>query len=342
MKLQKGLSLVELLVAITLGLVLMGGVIQILTSSQASYRDLTNQARMQETAKLALEYIMRDLRDIGYQGRCSSRNINEANAVFGGEKYSNSQQLIGWEENELSGVPADDRTVGNFEIDPAKVKDDTDIVLITVTQSEALCTVESDTGAAYRCNPKPETDKGTIWKFESADCTNTVIFAQSNAISAAATVVGNTGSANLENCTNKHFGNYSCGTPTTGNTDPSGASGGTYPPGSVGYPVIKIAYTIEPGTGSGVFALRRHSEDEPDAGSQKLIEGITDLQFSYGIDTDQDGQVERFANAAQINGGSLSFKEVVSISVDITVQNPEDADQTEVYSTSAQLRNRGL
>lgn len=72
---QKGLSLVELMIAITLGLILMAGVVQLFVSSKESFRIQQSTSGVQETGRLATEFINRDLRMggfTGFRGRMSS------------------------------------------------------------------------------------------------------------------------------------------------------------------------------------------------------------------------------------------------------------------------------
>ena len=63
---QLGLSLVELMVALVLGLVLMTGVIQVFLASRQTYATNEAMARMQENGRFALEFISRSARLAGY------------------------------------------------------------------------------------------------------------------------------------------------------------------------------------------------------------------------------------------------------------------------------------
>ncbi|PUA27958.1 MAG: hypothetical protein B0W54_15730 [Cellvibrio sp. 79] len=65
---QNGLSLVELMIAITLGLILMGGVIQLFLSSRESFQVQQSTSGIQESGRLASEFINRDLRMAGFTG----------------------------------------------------------------------------------------------------------------------------------------------------------------------------------------------------------------------------------------------------------------------------------
>lgn len=65
---QKGLSLVELMIAITLGLMLMAGVVQLFISSKDTFRTQQATSRVQETGRMAVEFISRDIRMAGFTG----------------------------------------------------------------------------------------------------------------------------------------------------------------------------------------------------------------------------------------------------------------------------------
>lgn len=65
---QSGLSLVELLVAVAISLVLLGGIYQIFFSSTTTYSVNTNLSRLQENARFALSFLERDVRQSGYRG----------------------------------------------------------------------------------------------------------------------------------------------------------------------------------------------------------------------------------------------------------------------------------
>lgn len=62
---QKGFSLIEVLIAIAIGLVLVSGIGTIYLGSHQTYRIQENSARMQETGRYALDYLGRSLRQAG-------------------------------------------------------------------------------------------------------------------------------------------------------------------------------------------------------------------------------------------------------------------------------------
>jgi type IV pilus assembly protein PilW len=70
---QGGLSLIELMIALLVGLLLLGGLIQIYVSSKQGYNAQEQLARMQESGRFAMDLITRDLRRAGYWG--GNRNL---------------------------------------------------------------------------------------------------------------------------------------------------------------------------------------------------------------------------------------------------------------------------
>ena len=68
LSLQRGVSLVELMVTIVVALLLLGGVIQVYLSNKQSYNAQEQLARMQESGRFAMALVTTDLRRSGYWG----------------------------------------------------------------------------------------------------------------------------------------------------------------------------------------------------------------------------------------------------------------------------------
>lgn len=66
---QSGLTLVELMIAMTIGLVLIGGTLFVYTSARGAYATNESYAMMQENARFALSVIEPDLELAGYWGQ---------------------------------------------------------------------------------------------------------------------------------------------------------------------------------------------------------------------------------------------------------------------------------
>lgn len=62
---QQGLTLIELMVALVLGLVLVGGVLNVFVANREAYRSTENLTRIQENARTGFDFMARDLREAG-------------------------------------------------------------------------------------------------------------------------------------------------------------------------------------------------------------------------------------------------------------------------------------
>ncbi len=72
---QNGLTLIEILVAMVIGLFLLAGVMQIFLGSQRSYRLQENLSRMQENGRFAMDFITRDIRMAGSMGCVETADV---------------------------------------------------------------------------------------------------------------------------------------------------------------------------------------------------------------------------------------------------------------------------
>ena len=65
---QRGLSLIELMIAMVIGLILLLGLVQVMTASRNAYQLSTGVARTQENSRFAVDFLQRDLRMAGHMG----------------------------------------------------------------------------------------------------------------------------------------------------------------------------------------------------------------------------------------------------------------------------------
>lgn len=102
---QTGLSIIELMIALLLGLLLMGGVIQIFLSSRQTYQTNTALSQVQESGRFALEFIAFDLRNAGYKGECLSKlNDLTPTTLTKDDRYVLSSGILGWDESSSTGT----------------------------------------------------------------------------------------------------------------------------------------------------------------------------------------------------------------------------------------------
>lgn len=68
-----GLSLIELMIAMVIGVILLLGLVQVMTASSAAYKLSAGVARTQENARFAMDFLQRDLRMAGHMGCVSDQ-----------------------------------------------------------------------------------------------------------------------------------------------------------------------------------------------------------------------------------------------------------------------------
>lgn len=80
---QRGLSLIELMIALLLSGLMIVGLVEIFSASRASYSLAQGAARVQESARFAFDFLQRDLRQAGQFG-CTS---DQAHFQYGGRGF---------------------------------------------------------------------------------------------------------------------------------------------------------------------------------------------------------------------------------------------------------------
>lgn len=93
---QKGFSIVELMVAMVLGLVLIGGVINIFLTNQQSFRSNEDLGRLQENARTSFELMARELRQAGGNACGASLTANVLN-------NAGANWAVNWDAGVLEG-----------------------------------------------------------------------------------------------------------------------------------------------------------------------------------------------------------------------------------------------
>ncbi len=77
---QRGLTMIELLVSITIGLLIVGAVLYVYLGSRGAYRSSRSTSRIQEAGHYGLDAMLNDVRQAGYIG-CGSRMALDGSAA---------------------------------------------------------------------------------------------------------------------------------------------------------------------------------------------------------------------------------------------------------------------
>lgn len=289
---QAGMTIVELLVAAVIGLIVLGGTLQIFMANRDSYRLQDAMAHVQENGRFAVEFLTRDIRMVGYTGCPATENVaNTLNnsgtdwwADFGGgglRGYAGDEVFDG----KAFGTGVADRIVGTEAI--AIRRGSTDNMYRVV--------MHSATAASFKLDALHNLQDGSVVLV--CDSEQASIFQVTNASSSNVTVVHNTGTGTPGNCTKGLGFPVVCtanGTPYTYGTDAMlhEFSAQAYYIGLSADGTSRSLYRIRLGTASSGTAVELLTEE--------LISGVEDIQIRYGEDTTDNGIPNRYVSASDV------------------------------------------
>jgi type IV pilus assembly protein PilW len=95
---QRGFSLVELMIAVALGIFLTGGMIALFVNSNQTYRVQENLSRLQENGHFATNFLTQDIRMADYWG-CLTSSVVITNRLNLGSDYDDFANAITATEN---------------------------------------------------------------------------------------------------------------------------------------------------------------------------------------------------------------------------------------------------
>jgi len=354
-KSQTGLTLIELLIAVVLGLVLSAGALLMFISNKQTATLQEQFAGVQENGRFATDILMREIRPVGYFG-CGSATpvvINTLKAGTGIESFDFSRGVYGyeasgggWANNNDGGSPDSDITdeaVAGTDILMFKVVEGADC---RVNNHEVKAALGGGCGCPYTKCLGQETDKLEVSAqcglaeddiVIISDCVNAAIFQITD-------VDTDSGVSEIQNKDD---------TNSPGNcTEELGSS---YVNGSIMKMYANIFMVKN--NASGVPSLYRYRNNV----EQELIEGVEDLQLTYGEDTSDNGAVNVYRTADNVS----DWDNVLSIrlnllvrSLDTILENAQtigidrdgdgatetvdtsDMRLRQVFSTTVVLRNR--
>ena len=324
-KKQGGMSLVELMVAITLSLILTLGIIQIFSSSKQTGRVQEALARLQENARFTLDILSRDLRMAGQLG-CNS-NADVRNSSDGQLDNSALGGLFGYEWSDTLAVAL---TGSNATPDAGTVVDNTDVIVVMAAGTGSVPATSNGTTIDAVVDDLAVGDPAIISDCESAD-----VFV----VDAVDT--------------------------TNGTTTAIQALSKDYAAGAELAPLHYTAYYLRVDDGERHLYRTYVNGISASAGisSDPLLSGIEDLQILYG-ETQNDGTIRYVAaDAAGLDMErvtSLRLHLLLATEEDNLATTPQtywfyDPDTNAVaehtatdrrlyrsFTTTIQLRNQGL
>ena len=301
---QKGFSLVELMVSITIGLILMAGVLSIFLSSRVTFSTNERTARLQENGRVALDLVTHDIRSAGYQGCARGVPVNNRLALPTSTNWNYIFPVQGYEN--ISGTLTP--TWVGAALSPLAVAD-SDVIVVRAAMRDGRST-------------RLETSMSTLTDDLKVMNTGT------GTLGAGVYMISDCNAADIFQVTA-----YTPGTPSTmahgtGVGSPGNAAddfGYLYQAGARIVQLQTIIYYvgIDPATSEPALYQKIGAN-----ASRLLIEGVQALQISYGEDTDND----RVANLYRAANDVVNWNNIISVNLSMLIRSEQYGTQLDKKS----------
>ena len=295
---QAGFGLVELMISITLGILLSTAVIQVFLATNSSSKIQDSMAVIQENARFAMRFLSREIRMAGYMG-CSSVGAAEFNNIAEPASevdFSPATALVGVDNvvsgNALNAIVGTDTVrlkrasdefltiTGNYAPDNANIQVEDNA--IGFVKSDYVLVSDCASGDVFRITNTPkEAGKGKA-TFTHANGSNS-----NNRLSKIYT-----GEAEVFGFETIDFFIRDTGRKSSG-----------------GNP-INALFIQQRGVGTGGVT----------PAPVELVEGVENMQLSYGVDNNGDLAVDAYQTAAAV----ADWSTVLSVRIQLTLYGLED------------------
>jgi len=305
---QKGMTLVELMIALVLGLVVTSAVIEIFLGSKQMYRLQDARARLQENGRYAIQHLTNNIRNAGYNG-CATRGgsvpITNTLNTSGDYLWDFATGIQGFNATASAAIwaPAMDAEI----ITPLSGSD----VLTIRTMNEPVIRVTAHPGgtppgsAAIQVNTQNQLERFDIVMV--TDCLTSAIFQITNANpNTSGTVTHNTGGAGIPGNATQALGK-----------DYTGAE------------LVKLttkSFYIRDDNGVPSLYQRISNND-----AVPLVEGVENMQILYGVDTNLDDAADQYLTANNVT----NWDNVLSVRVNLLLRTLADnlvVDSPQTYN----------
>jgi type IV pilus assembly protein PilW len=293
-KLQAGISLVEIMIALLIGLFLMGGLIQLFISSKQTYKMQDTIGRLQENQRFAMDFLVHDMRGLGGWG-CFREGASVQSRLNSTGVFTQPTTSISGENNNTStsdSILDGTDTITLRSTSALQTTDGKDVALTT-----ALSNLTQDLAVTANSGISVgdilfigDCEDGNLFQATTGTAGTTVKHA---ALAATATLPGNSSDSLTK----------------------------PYDMNARLYRFNTITYTIRTGEGGQPSLFQQVGNGT----ANELIEGVEDMQILYGEDTDADGTPNRYVPAGTLN---LNMDNVESVRVSLLMRSLDDNQTT--------------
>lgn len=304
---QVGFSIVELMVAILIGLIILAGVIQVVVTSKTTFIGQEEMSFIQENARYAMDVIGKDVQGAGYWG-CAGSDAKVA--LVAGVSNANAQPFLGV----LSVQGFADETNApvaykdNLRALAGAVKSESFIVR---SFSGPAINLESHAGTTLTLVENHNIQAGNYVGVVAEDCRRIGIFR-------ASAVTANT----IAYTAGQNNGKTTIKPPPTENIICPGACTSTYTqnynPGTEILNYVSHAYYIGTSTALPTFpALKRMVLSNGTVSEEEIALGVEDMHLRYGV---RDGGNLRYQKAEDVESAN-NWGKVVAVEVNLLMRS---------------------
>ena len=351
-----GFSLVELMIAMMLGLLVVGALGQVYVGGRDVNRIITNAATLNESARFAMEFFTRDIRLAGYFS-CGGAKSKVANALRNETFWLKIVGIEGFDGGD--DVRAADTLPSEFSTLPTPLAG-TDVLAVRYADVRRGRIVGSGNmdlaNNRFVFTTPPAYPLGQVLMVNDEACDQTSVFqvvgSQSTTASFVISYDKNATAVAPGNCTNKLAGDYACGDAdlALAERDPTDrfVNAQLTPLTSRAYFVANLPRADCQPTTSTCAALANcptlYTAGLDTAGAVAMLRDVTDLEVVYGIDDEVDrnspgsgdASADRYLNAQEVTSQDR-WHQVISVQIQLEITNA-DCKAMDFVTTTA-LRN---
>jgi type IV pilus assembly protein PilW len=335
---QKGMTLVELMVAMLLGLVIIGGVISVLLANKRSYGANEGLSQIQEAARTAFELMARDIREAGGTGCDSARKM--ANVLNGSatDWWKSWQSIRGYDGGDADPAVASGTAVGTRV-------GSTDSLQLQGVDGDLVPVTSHDTVGATLRLYAPSTTFGVGDIMVVCDFDHSATFQATDYDAAAAPAIyleHDSGGTAPGNCAKGLGFPTSCAT-TTGLSYPFAKNSQVGKLYAVDWYVGNNGRAVD--NGRSLYRVRLG--DGGALVTEEIVSGVVDMQISYGVRF-----TDNISDATTLGTTAAAWQPVNSVFITLTVRSSETAASTNptvnqgrlqrTFTYLVNLRNRSL
>lgn len=301
---QTGISLIELMIAMVLGLLIIAGVIHFFASSQQIYRMQEAMSRIQESGRYATDMLSRNIRQAGYKGGCGksieiNNLLDETHDDYDETIHTLGVGIEGW----------DNASPSKYTDEMTGYVAKTDVILVKSAATLSGLTADGNTPSNAASIALLQSNSGVaqgqiimVAEDDSCDLFQNLANDKADVITRAA---GNTNSS------------------VPGNKSPAA----DYPFSKSYSDTMRIMlftsdlyYLGVSDADSNITALRRIRYSNTGSGSgqdQELVDNITDMQIRYGVDSNGNKRVNAYVTANNVD----NWDEVIAVRVSLLARS---------------------